>query len=290
MPEPMMDKKDNSGRGRLHPRPHRVAGGDQHDVSAEAESRCDHCRAAAGTNAVPPSAQAAKPAAQSKPSRAGASADRAGAARTAASPEQIVTLSNEFVRVDFTSWGGGVRSVELLQHKGNSNEVETLNGAGLVPALSLGRRAGRGKQRRVRRPSRGRQDRPVAQRQWRRQDLHPQQRLPHCRQHTDARRRWRRPARSSVVIGTAAPTQPREIPSYLVVDWEGASKFRNRTLPRVTDRVKAGKPHEDISRRMGRGQEPVFHDGVVADDQRHRRDVRDRGFVDARASRRSITA
>src|SRR5208282_6744319 len=35
--------------------------------------------------------------------------------------------------------------------------------------------------------------------------------------------------------------------NYLVVDWEGESKFRNRTLPRVADRVKTGKPHEDIS-------------------------------------------
>jgi YidC/Oxa1 family membrane protein insertase len=49
------------------------------------------------------------------------------------------------------------------------------------------------------------------------------------------------------VVGTAAPTQLREPPNYLVVDWEEASKFHNLTLARVDGRVKAGKPHEDIS-------------------------------------------
>src|SRR5438132_1211054 len=29
-------------------------------------------------------------------------------------PERIVALSNEFIRVEFTSWGGGIRSIELL--------------------------------------------------------------------------------------------------------------------------------------------------------------------------------
>src|SRR5580765_6645274 len=31
--------------------------------------------------------------------------------------EQLVTLSNEYLRVTFTSWGGGVRMVELLKHR-----------------------------------------------------------------------------------------------------------------------------------------------------------------------------
>src|SRR5437867_3532947 len=35
--------------------------------------------------------------------------------------ETLVVLSNEFVRVEFTSWGGGIRSVELLKHKANGH-------------------------------------------------------------------------------------------------------------------------------------------------------------------------
>jgi len=50
----------------------------------------------------------------------------------------------------------------------------------------------------------------------------------------------------SLVVGAATPAQTREIPSYLVVDWQGASRFRNRTLPRVMDRMKTGKTREEI--------------------------------------------
>ena len=41
------------------------------------------------------------------------------------------------MRVEFTSWGGGIRSVELLKHKANGHGNAVLNGSGLVPALSL---------------------------------------------------------------------------------------------------------------------------------------------------------
>ena len=51
--------------------------------------------------------------------------------------EQIVTLTNGFVRMEFTSWGGGVRSVELLKHKNNGSGTVVLNGQGFAPALAL---------------------------------------------------------------------------------------------------------------------------------------------------------
>ena len=73
----------------------------------------------------PPAVQPVPPATENKPKPA-----------EPLPPEQTVSLSNGFVRVEFTSWGGGIRSVELLQHSGNTNSVATLNGAGLVPALS----------------------------------------------------------------------------------------------------------------------------------------------------------
>ncbi len=159
--------------------------------------------------------------------------------------EQIISLSNEFVRVDFTSWGGGVRSIELLKHKGSSNDFATLNGPGLVPALSL-----------VGVPGAGTNDVFAIQRVDAKTVL--------LRSGNGVTKTFalsnayviagsvQVPAALapsgivSLVIGTASTTQPREPPSYLVVDWEGASKFRNRTLSRVMDHVKAGKPHEDI--------------------------------------------
>ncbi len=50
-------------------------------------------------------------------------------------PEQVAVLENQFVRVTFTSWGGGIRSVELLQHRQNGQGPVVLNTNG-VPALA----------------------------------------------------------------------------------------------------------------------------------------------------------
>src|SRR5664280_1051127 len=51
--------------------------------------------------------------------------------------EQTVTLRNEYVHMVFTSWGGGVWSVELLKHKANDSSNVVLNGQVFVPALTL---------------------------------------------------------------------------------------------------------------------------------------------------------
>ncbi len=151
--------------------------------------------------------------------------------------EQIVVLSNDFVSVEVTSWGGGIRSVELLRHRANGHGHAVLNGGPVPPALSL---AGASND--------------VFQIET-----------------TDARTVVLRNAAGitktfslsneyviagsvsgpasdhfSLVVGTAEPTQPREVENYLVVDWEGGSKFRNRTLPRVASRLKAGQSHENI--------------------------------------------
>jgi YidC/Oxa1 family membrane protein insertase len=197
--------------------------------------------AAAVTNVPPQPAETGKPAEQiAAPTNAPAVEQE-----RPRSPEQIVTLSNEFVRVDFTSWGGGVRSVELLKHKVQGDGPLTLNGTNLVPALSL-----------VGVPGAGSNDvfamqivgaRTVAMRSG-----NGVVKTVTLSNDYVVAASVQVPAGLApsgtvgLVVGTVAPTQPREIPSYVVVDWEGASKFRNRTLPRVADREKAGKPHEDI--------------------------------------------
>jgi len=196
----------------------------------------------AGSNAVPqaatnqaPAAPPVQPAVETKPKPA-----------EPLPPEQTVSLSNDLIRVDFTSWGGGVRSVELLQHKGNSNEVATLNGAGLVPALSLVgvTDAGSNDVFALRvvdaRTIQMRSDNGVLKTFTLSNDylIAASIQMPAALAPSGA---------IGVTIGTARPMQKREVPSYLVVDWEGESKFRNRTLPRVADRVKAGRPHEDVA-------------------------------------------
>jgi len=195
---------------------------------------------AVATNAIAPQPQAPPAPASQNPQPATLSTS------APAQPEQIVTLSNKFMRVDFTSWGGGVRSVELLQHKGNSNEVETLNGPGLAPALSLvgvsdaGSNSIFAMQAVGEKTVQARSSNGIVKTFTLSNDylLAVNVQMPATLA----------PAGTvGVVIGTAVPTQARELPNYLVVDWENASKFRNRTLPRVADRVKAGKPHEDIS-------------------------------------------
>jgi YidC/Oxa1 family membrane protein insertase len=86
-----------------------------------------------GTNAAPAqtaiSSAVTNAAAAASPSPANAGAPLP--------PEQVVDLSNEFVRVAFTSWGGGVRSVELLKYKSVNGGNVILNGDGAVPALAL---------------------------------------------------------------------------------------------------------------------------------------------------------
>ncbi len=51
-------------------------------------------------------------------------------------PEQIVVLSNTFVRVEFTSHGGGIRTVELLHHRANGAGNVILNQDAPTPALA----------------------------------------------------------------------------------------------------------------------------------------------------------
>src|SRR6267154_1033581 len=88
---------------------------------------------AASSNAAPQQALISKPA---EPSIATTQVANTESALPHVA-EEIVSLSNDLIRVDFTSWGGGVRSVELFKHKAFDTGLATLNGSGLVPALSL---------------------------------------------------------------------------------------------------------------------------------------------------------
>ncbi|MGC6423615.1 MAG: membrane protein insertase YidC [Lentimonas sp.] len=51
--------------------------------------------------------------------------------------EQLVTLANDFIEVEFTSRGGAIRTVSFLQTKREGRDDYIFNQDGLLPALSL---------------------------------------------------------------------------------------------------------------------------------------------------------
>ncbi len=58
--------------------------------------------------------------------------------------EQLVTLSNEFIEVEFTTLGGAIRTVEFLQTKRGERDDYVFNTDGRLPALSLSLAGGDG--------------------------------------------------------------------------------------------------------------------------------------------------
>jgi YidC/Oxa1 family membrane protein insertase len=56
---------------------------------------------------------------------------------TVATAEQVITLSNDFIEVEFTTLGGAIRTVEFLQTKTGQRDDYVFNVDGRLPALSL---------------------------------------------------------------------------------------------------------------------------------------------------------
>ncbi len=187
-----------------------------------------------GTNSTP--AQAAIVAAATN---AAAAASQAPAGANAPlPPEQLVDLSNEFVRVAFTSWGGGVRSVELLKYKSVTGGNVILNGDGAVPALAL-------------------VDLPDTNTAYELQQSSPTSIVMRARLNNGATvvkqislsnayllsgdvQVAGAPASATATqsaafaIGTVSPTAGREAQQvYLGVDWFGAGKYQNRPLKQL---------------------------------------------------------
>jgi len=139
--------------------------------------------------------------------------------------EQVVVLSNEYVRVEITSWGGGIKAVELLKYNtvlrgpaltlpGDAvfaiaqpdPQTVVLRSAGVTKTVTLGadyRLTG-----------------TIA--------------LPGTTTNL------------LLTVGTAAPTDAKEAPNYLNVDWQGGPKFSNRDVNKVIKRTKTGENRELI--------------------------------------------
>jgi YidC/Oxa1 family membrane protein insertase len=155
--------------------------------------------------------------------------------------EETLVLSNAAVRVEFTSWGGGIKSVELLQHKSYQGGNTFLNGAPYVPALALTDVPGAGTNDVFTLEARG-ADTVVlrAGGVTKTITLSNDYTLTGTIELPAAR------GNVTVNVGAAAIADIKEPPMYLVVDWRDASKFWNRRVDRVEKRVKKGEPGEPI--------------------------------------------
>ena len=181
-------------------------------------------------------------------------------------PEQIVTLSNDLVRMEFTTRGGGVRAVELLKYKVNGSDNVVLNGTNFVPALALMEINGAG-------PDSGfTVEQPAAN-------------MVIMKGHTSgglgitktftlndgflltgtveiariARAADALPASLEVAIGTAAPTTEKELPTYLNTGWLLGDKYQPRDLKQITKYAGAnGFYAETASARWGAVKNQFF--------------------------------
>jgi YidC/Oxa1 family membrane protein insertase len=180
-------------------------------------------------------------------------------------PEQVVTLSNEFVRMEFTSWGGGVRSVELLKHKVNGSGEVVLNGTNFVPALALTgiTNAGSDSAFAVEQPA---TNTVVMKRQTRAGwaitktfTLNDGYLLAGAVEIARvARGSEPLPTTAGLVIGTATPTTEKEAPTYLTASWLLGDKYQYRDLKQITKNADKGIRSEEISARWGAVKNQFF--------------------------------
>jgi YidC/Oxa1 family membrane protein insertase len=180
-------------------------------------------------------------------------------------PEQIVTLSNEFVRMEFTSWGGGVRSVGLLKHKVNGSGDVVLNGTNFIPALALTgiTNAGPDSVFAVEQPA---SNTVVMKRQTRAGwaitktfALNDGYLIAGTVEIARvARGSEPLPTTAGLVIGTVTPTTVKELPTYLTASWLLGDKYQYRDLKQITKNADKGIVSEEISARWGAVKNQFF--------------------------------
>ncbi len=216
--------------------------------------------AVAGTNAVP-QAPAETPAVQpSEPVK-----ESAVAPEEPRTPEQTVTLSNEFVRMEFTTWGGGVRWVELLKHKVNGSGAVDLNGTNFVPALALMGITNDGPDSvfSVEQPA----PNTVVMKRQTRMGLKITKTFSlgdgYLLTGTVEIARIARgsvsvPGSVDLAIGTAAPTTEKELPSYLNASWLLGDKYQYHDLRQITKNAGKGISNETVAARWGAVKNQFF--------------------------------
>jgi YidC/Oxa1 family membrane protein insertase len=165
--------------------------------------------------------------------------------------EQVIVLSNDVVRVEFTNWGGGIRSVELFKYKANVESNIVLNAEATVPALAI-------------------EQPPYTNGVYELQQTSPTSVVMRARLKTGAQIVKQislgsaylltgsiqvSPASASesstqsmtVAIGTAVPANGRELQQiYLGVDWFAAGKYQNRALKQLWKNVAQTNQSESV--------------------------------------------
>lgn len=174
------------------------------------------------------------------------------------SPEQTITLSNELVRMEFTTWGGGVRSVELLKHKVNGEGNVVLNGTNFVPALTLIgiTNAGPDSVFTIEQPA----PNTVVMKHQTRDGLG----ITKTFSLNDgflltgtveiarvARGSVSLPASVDLAIGTVAPTTAKELPTYLTTGWLLGDKYQYHDLKQIAKNAEKGISSETVGARWG---------------------------------------
>jgi len=157
--------------------------------------------------------------------------------------EEILALNNEFIRVVFTSWGGGIRSVELLKHNANGHGHITLNQDAPVAALALTGLPGADTNAVFTLEKEGRNT--VVMRAG---NVTKTVTLGTDYVLTGTIEYERAPA-IGVVVGTARSTHIQEAPLYLNADWQDGPKWSNRDLSVVTKRAAKDQNRELIQAR-----------------------------------------
>jgi YidC/Oxa1 family membrane protein insertase len=160
--------------------------------------------------------------------------------------ERVVALSNDSVRVEFTSLGGGIRSVELLKHKANGHGNALLNDHEQPAALGITDLVGAGTNESfaIEQPDAKTLVLRSASQVTKTFSLGNDYLLTGTIQMPAAVAAGR--SNLTLAVGTAFPADPKESPAYLNVDWQGGPKFFNRDISRVTSRTKKGQNREEV--------------------------------------------
>jgi YidC/Oxa1 family membrane protein insertase len=147
------------------------------------------------------------------------------------SPEETVTLRNDLIAVEFTSWGGGIKSVELLKHPNNGSGNIVLNGPDVTPSLSVNNIPGAGAEAAYR-LSADSGSRTVTMTATTAQGLTVVKKVSLGEDYqlsVDMTVSGTPPPEDiAVVVGTATPSNAKELPDYLGSAWLANGKLQVR--------------------------------------------------------------
>ena len=180
-------------------------------------------------------------------------------------PEQTVALSNAYVRMEITSWGGGVKSVELLKYKADSHGHVELNGTNFVPALAIGGIANAGPSAAyaieqpepnsvvMKRRTKGGLE---ITKTFRLGDGYLLSNTVEIARASGATASL--PAPVGFVIGTATTVDPKELSLYLTASWMAGEKYQYRDLKHINKNAAKGISGETINARWGAVKSQFF--------------------------------